>query len=72
MIGLTKMKRVMIASLLLALSVTTVHSAIYLEDNAYQQVVIVIGDRVKEDWGLVDKIKKVFTDASESLHIVTR
>ena len=47
-------------------------SWIYIQDNAYQNVVIVIGEGVKEDWGLVDKIKQVITDASDYLYTVTR
>ena len=48
------------------------HSVMYIEDNAYQNMVITIGEHVKEDWKLVDRIKEVFGNGSEFLYGVTR
>ena len=54
------------------LAVCQSHSVMYLENNAYQNMVITIGEHVKEDWKLVDRIKEVFENGSEFLYRVTR
>ena len=68
------MSATIISGLLLAsvLVVCETKSAMYMENNAYQNVVIVIGEHVKENWKLVDRIKEVFENGSEFIYQVTR
>ena len=63
-----------ISGLLLAsmLVVCETKSVMFIENNAYQNVVIVIGEHVKENWKLVDRIKEVFENGSEFIYQVTR
>ena len=48
------------------------YSVMYIENNAYQNMVITIGEHVEEDWRLVHRIREVFEKGSEFLHRVTR
>ena len=59
----------LIASLL---AVCQSYSVMYIENNAYKNMVITIGEHVKEDWRLVHRIKEVFQNGSEFLYKVTR
>ena len=63
-----------ISGLLLAsvLVVCETKSTMFIENNAYQNVVIVIGEHVKENWKLVDRIKEVFENGSQFIYQVTR
>ena len=54
------------------LAVCQPYSVMYLENNAYQNMVITIGEQVEEDWRLVHRIKEVFEKGSEFLHRLTR
>ena len=68
------MSATIISGLLLAsvLVVCETKSTMIIENNAYQNVVIVIGEHVKENWKLVDRIKEVFENGSEFIYQVTR
>ncbi|WAR27522.1 CLCA1-like protein [Mya arenaria] len=57
--------------LVILLTVCGFTSAIVLKDNGYEDVHIVIHDSVVENWELVERIKKVFTDASQHLFEAT-
>ena len=59
----------LIASLL---TVCQSNSVMYIENNAYKNMVITIGEHVEEDWRLVHRIREVFEKGSEFLHRVTR
>ena len=48
------------------------YSVMYIENNAYQNMVITIGEHVKEDQKLVNRIMEVFQNGSEFLYKVTR
>ena len=64
-----------ISSCILLASVLAVckpESAMFIENNTYQNVVIVIGEHVKENWKLVDRIKEVFENGSEFIYQATR
>ena len=54
------------------LAVCQSYSVMYLDNNAYQNMVITIGEHVEEDWRLVHRIKEVFEKGSEFLHRLTR
>ena len=54
------------------LAVCQSYSVMYLENNAYKNMVITIGEHVKEDWRLVHGIREVFQKGSEFLYKVTR
>ena len=54
------------------LAVCQPYSVMYLENNAYQNMVITIGEHVEEDWRLVHRIREVFEKGSQFLHRVTR
>ena len=54
------------------LAVCQSYSVMYLENNAYKNMVITIGEGVKQDWKLVDRIKEVFGNGSEFLYNATR
>ena len=54
------------------LAVCPSYSVMYIENNAYQNMVITIGEQVEEDWRLVHRIREVFEKGSEFLHTVTR
>ena len=54
------------------LVVCQTYSVMYIENNAYKNMVITIGEHVEQDWKLVDRIKEVFGDGSEFLYTATR
>ena len=54
------------------LAVCQSSSVMYLENNAYQNMVITIGEHVKEDQKLVNRIMEVFEKGSQFLYRVTR
>ncbi|WAR27523.1 CLA4A-like protein [Mya arenaria] len=57
--------------LVIFLTVCSFTSAIVLKDNGYEDVNIVIQDSVEPNWTLIERIKKVFTDASRRLFEAT-
>ena len=54
------------------MAVRQLYSVMYIENNAYKNMVITIGEHVKEDWRLVHRIREVFQNGSEFLYRVTR
>ena len=46
--------------------------AITIKDNGYKNILVAIDDQVPEDANLVERIKKMFTDASQLLYKMSR
>ncbi|WAR27531.1 CLCA4-like protein [Mya arenaria] len=57
--------------LVIFLTVFSFTSAIILKDNGYEDVNIVIQDSVEQNWTLIERIKNVFTNASQHLFEAT-
>eukprot|EP00058_Branchiostoma_floridae_P007703 XP_002593191.1 hypothetical protein BRAFLDRAFT_72730 [Branchiostoma floridae] len=50
----------------------TAQNVIQLQNNEYTEVLIAINRNIPEDQQIVDRLKEIFTEASEALYIATR
>lgn len=70
------MKKQYESAVLLLMLISVQHGSIdcgiTIENNGYRNIVIAISDDVPEDTALLDKIREVFTAASQALYTATR